>query len=127
LRARDKRSTTSTYVSLEIPTADGLSTAWLKPPVLVMKSPHSERTAPPSRGGTDFRVRGQVRAASGIESIYISVSGDQVYSRLLPDGTKREDIDVPAVLEVGPNRVRVVVVTTDGVETSRDFWVLGEK
>ena len=127
LRARDKRSTTSTYVSLELPTAAGTSTGWLRPPTVEMKSPHSDRTAPPARGGTDFRVRGQVAAKAGLKSVHISVSGDQVYSRLLPPGTERERIDVPAVLEVGPNRVVVAVETADGVEVSRAFWVLGEK
>ena len=127
LRARDKRSRTSTYVSLELPTVGGLSTEWLEPPTLEMKAPHSDRTAPPARAGVDFRVRGRVHATAGLKSVYVSVSGDQVDSRLLPAGTTTEAIDAPAVLEVGPNRVRVVAETVEGVEISRVFWVLGEK
>ena len=128
LRARDKRSQTSTYVSLEIPTGgDGLSTDWLEPPRLEMKSPHSERTAPPARAGTDFRVRGKVKSDAGLRSVWVSVAGDQVYSQLLPATPKSQPIDVPAVLELGPNRVRVVAETAEGVEISRVYWVLGEK
>ncbi len=127
LRARDGRARSSTYVSLEIPTTGSMETDWLIPPKLELRSPHSDRLAPPARGGTDFRVRGRIEARAGLRSVYVSVAGDQVLSELLPDGTRRREIDAPAVLEVGPNRVRVVVETADGVEISRVYWVLGEK
>ena len=36
-------------------------------------------------------------------------------------------IDAGAVLEVGPNLVRVEALTTEGTELTRSFYVLGEK
>ena len=42
-------------------------------------------------------------------------------------GSKSVSIDAGAVLEVGPNLVRVEALTTEGTELTRSFYVLGEK
>ena len=126
VRARDSRTTSTTTVALDLPTAAPLTTAWLVPPIIEMQSPRGEPTDPPTRGGTDFVTRGQVRSAAGLTSVVVRVEQDQVYSRELA-GEKELSFEAPTVLEVGPNAVRVVVTTSEGVEATRYFYVFGVK
>jgi carboxyl-terminal processing protease len=126
LRARDNVSSSATTLSLESPLTGTSRTGWRLPPTITLTVPQSSPTAAAARGGTDFRVRGTVEAPAGLVSVTVSVGGDQVFSRNL-DGDTRLELDARAILEVGPNRIRVNAKTADGVEIRRTFWVLGEK
>jgi carboxyl-terminal processing protease len=127
LRAKDKRSALATTLSLELPTEGTSDTGWRIPPVITMQRPRSERTAPADRGQAGYAVAGRVEARAGVASVEVSVGGDKVWSRQADEAVERQDFEAPAVLEVGPNRVRVEVETGDGVELSRTWWVLGER
>ncbi len=126
LRARDDRSSAASTLALDVPSTGGVRSGWREPAVVTMSVPHSSPEAPPARGSTDFSVRGAVEADAGLASVTVSVSGDQVFSRKL-SGEASVEIEAKAILEVGPNRVRVVAETADGVEVRRTFWVLGVK
>jgi len=126
LRARDSRTATATVAAVELPTASALQTGWLAPPTIEMSAPHSSPSAPPARAGVGFVTRGKVRAKAGLASVEVRVGTDQVFSRELA-GEKELSVEAPALLEVGPNAVRVEVVTADGVEVTRYFYVFGTK
>ncbi|MCP4867101.1 MAG: PDZ domain-containing protein [Proteobacteria bacterium] len=126
LRASDSRSGSATTLAVDVPSTGAIETGWRVPPSIRMSMPHSSADAPPARGSTDFRVRGSVEAAAGLASVTVNVGGDQVFSRATKDVSKL-DLEAEAILDVGPNRVRVDAASIDGVEVRRSFWVLGER
>lgn len=134
LRAQDRSTNVSSTLELELPAvAGGTDTGWREPARVHMKFPYGEPSDPPSSVSGPFTIEGRVEAATGLDWAEIRLGNDKVFS--VSPQTAETDSHAPTVIELeceaipeaGPNRISVRAQTSDGVTTTRNYWVLGKK
>jgi carboxyl-terminal processing protease len=134
LRAQDRSTNVSSTLELPLPTVgEDTDTGWREPARVHMKFPYGDPSDPPSSVTGPFTIEGRVEAGTGLDWAEIRLGNDKVFS--VSPNTVDTDSHAPTVIELecqaipeaGPNRISVRAHTSDGVTTTRNYWVLGKK
>jgi len=130
LRVRDRVTQAATTVALKLPSqGKPHDTGWLVPPEVSLLQPSTKASDQDTQPREEVTIIGAASAKDGLEHVEVFLGRDKIF--VLPaeadssDRRERVEIQARSLLRVGPNRVRVKVRTTKGVEVTQSAWVLG--